>query len=308
VPELDLNRTLLAVLVLVLGGSEPSWASLTVSTTFNPSGAGSLCGIGFDPVTRDVWVFGCSAADVQRYSASGAFLSAVTRPGESSNDVDVELTPKTLTLGATSVPGSSLLFINGETGPADIYAVNRVANSVIATLPTAFGVSHVVGGAYHPSRKTLFLVQDLVPGAADENRIAEIDPTTGSVLNTFQITATFPVDFGDLDVCEATGNLIVASSDETRLAEYGPTGGFVAYHDLPVGVSSLSGLGIDDTTGDIWVANTAGNVWRLEGGPCGPAPQIPVLPGIAYLALGVLLLGVGLYAGGSARESNPPRT
>ncbi len=286
-------RVLTAAAVFWIGGADLARAALTASAPFNPSNTGSLCGLGFDPATQDVWVYGCSAADIQHYTAAGAFLSAVTRPGESANDVDVELTPRPLTLGSTAVPSGSLLFINGETGPAEIYAVDKATGSVIATLATAFGVSHVVGGAYHPTRKTLFLVQDQVPAAADENRIAEVDPATGSILNTFQITATFPVNFGDLEVCAATGNLIVASSDESRLAEYTPAGVFLQYHDLPAGVSSLSGIGVDDATGDLWVSGTGGNVWRLQGDACDPAPDVPALPGIAPFLLAVLLLGVG---------------
>jgi hypothetical protein len=49
-------------------------------------------------------------------------------------------------------------------------------------------VSHIVGGAYHPERNTFFLVQDRVPGSADENRIAEINSQTGAVINTVQVT------------------------------------------------------------------------------------------------------------------------
>ncbi len=285
-----MQRVLVAAVVFWIGAADLARAALTASTPFNPANTGSLCSIGFDPATQDVWVYGCSAADVQHYTAAGAFLSAVTRPGESANDVDVELTPRPLTLGPTPVPSDSLLFINGETGPAEIYAVDKATGSVLATLSTAFGVSHVVGGAYHPIRKTFFLVQDQVPVAADRNRIAEIDPATGGVLNSFQISATFAVNFGDLEVCAATGNLLVASSDESRLAEYTPGGLFVQYHDLPAGVTSLSGIGIDDATGDLWVAGTGGNVWRLQGDACDPAPDVPALPGIAPLLLGTLLL------------------
>lgn len=291
-----MRRVVFAAFLLSILGSEPSWAALTAASTFNPSDDVDLCGLGFDPDAEDVWIYGCSSADIQHYSATGTYLAEVVRPGVVANDVDLELTPRPLVLGATPVPGGSLLFIDGESGVAEIYAVNRTTGTVIATIATAFGVSHVVGGAYHPIRKTFFLIQDQVPSAADENRIAEIDPATGSVLNSFQITATFPVNFGDLDVCAASGNLIVASSDEARLAEYGPTGAFLQYHDLPAGVTSLSGIGIDDTTGDIWVANTVGNVWRLVGDACDPAPDVPALPGFAPLLLGVLLLGCGLVA------------
>ena len=282
---------LAAFVFVAVAGSQGSRADLAILGSFNPSNAAGLCGLGFDPTTDEVWVYGCSAADVQRYSAAGVFQSAVARPGESADDVDVEMAPKGLSLNATALPAGSLLFINGESGVADLYAVNKVSGATAATLNTAFGVSHVVGGAYHRRRDTFFLVQDRVPGGVNGNRIAEIDPATGSVLNSFQISASFDVNFGDLEVCNTTGNLLVVSSVESRIAEYSPVGALVAYHALPTGVTLLSGIGVDDATGDLWVANTTGNVWRLGGGPCVPLPEVPALPGLAPIALVSLLLG-----------------
>ena len=285
----------LGATALVVLGSQVAVAQLTVTGQFDPSGTSDNCGLGFDSSANEVWIHGCSGLDVQRYSATGTLLSSVPRGGESANDVDVELTSTAFTLASTVIPANSLLFINGETGPADIYALDKTTGAVLATLNTTFGVSHVVGGAHHRSRQTLFLVQDLVPGVADENRIAEIDPISGSVLNTFQITSTFSVNFGDLEVCNSTGNLVVVSSAESRIAEYTPTGTLVQYYPLPVGVSSLAGIGIDESTGNLWVASSAGggDVWRLSGGPCAATP-VPVLSGYLHLLLSGLLMAAGL--------------
>lgn len=286
-------RTLLAIAFVVVGSHSAS-AQLTITGQFDPSASSDNCGLGFDSSAGEVWVYGCSGAIVQRYSAAGVPLSSVARPGESANDVDVELATKSFTLAATVVPANALLFINGESGAADIYAVDKATGAVLSTLNTSFGVSHVVGGAYHRSRRTIFLVQDQVPAAADENRIAEIDTTTGAVVNTFQITSTFAVNFGDLEVCNSTGNLLVVSSDETEIAEYTPTGSLVQSYPLPAGVSALAGIGIDDSTGDLWVASSAGggDVWRLSGGPCGAAPaDVPALSGQApFVLVGLLVL------------------
>lgn len=278
--------------LLLLGTSGESRATLTLLNQFNPANESDICGLAFDPTASNVWLYGCSAADVQRYSTAGAFLSSVPRPGESANDVDVEIAPVAFTLESTTIPKGGLLFINGETGVADIYAVDKVTGSINETLNTSFGISHVVGGAYHRSRSTFFLVQDNVPGTADENRVAEIDPVTGSVLNTFQTTATFSVSFGDIEVCHSTGNLLVVSSVESTLAEYKPGGAFVAAHALPVGVSSLSGIGVDDVAGEIWVGSTGGLVSRLGGDVC-PAkvPAVPALHGFGLVGLVLLLFG-----------------
>jgi len=285
-----------AVVVAFLSG-QAARAQLAIASQFDPSGIGSICGLGYDAGTGGLWVHGCFGADVQRYSTSGVFQSAVARPGESANDVDVEVSAGAFTLGATVVPKYSLLYVNGESGVAEVYALDKTTGSVVSSLVTAFGASHVVGGAYHRSRQTLFLVQDQVAAAADRNRIAEIDPQTGAVVGTFQIGATFSVNFGDVEVCNATGNLLVVSSDENRIAEYTPAGALVQYHPLPTGVSSLAGIGIDDATGELWVASssTAGQVWRLSGGPCGATP-VPALSGSAPVALAGLLVAAGFFA------------
>lgn len=284
-------RALMGTTALLLPASQPAIAQLAITAQFDPSGSSSNCGLAVDSSSHEVWVHGCSGADIQRYSTAGTFLSSVPRGGESANDVDVEITTKPISLASTTLPSNALLFINGETGPAEIYALDKGTGTVISTLNTSFGVSHVVGGAYHRIRQSFFLIQDLVPAVADENRVAEIDLSTGSILNTFQITSTFSVNFGDLEVCNSTGNLIVVSSDENRIAEYTPTGALVQYHPLPVGVSSLSGIGVDESTGELWVASSAsgGDVWRLSGGPCAPTP-VPTLSGSARSMLALLLV------------------
>lgn len=289
------SRAVLA-LVLVLAASGAARAQLTIAGQFDPSGTSDNCGLGFDSAAHEVWLYGCSGANVQRYSTAGVLLSStVVRPGESANDVDIELSTAPFTLAATVVPSNALLFINGESGVAEIYALDKTNGAILSTLNTAFGASHVVGGAYHRIRQTLFLVQDLVAGATNGNRIAEVSPQTGAVLNTFQIATTFSVNFGDLEVCNSTGNLIAVSSDENRIAEYTPTGTLVQYYPLPVGVSSLAGIGIDESSGDLWVASSAGggDVWRLTGGPCAATP-VPALSGRALFVLVGLLVAGGL--------------
>jgi hypothetical protein len=129
-----------------------------------------------------------------------------------------------LTLNAMTVPRGTLLFINGESGVAEIYAVDPGTGAVLDVLVTGFGSSHVVGGGYDPVRNVFFLVQDRVPSGALGNRVAEIDPVTGAVLNSFSIASDFDVNFGDLDVSGGTGNLFVVSSTETGLGEFTPAG------------------------------------------------------------------------------------
>jgi len=228
----------------------------------------SHVGLGYDANTDTVWVYGSFGADLRRFSSAGNAVGAVPRPGAAANDADIEVTNSPLTLGSTALPTGTLLYIDGESGVAEIYAVNPATGALITSLATQFGVSHVVGGAHHPARGTIFLVQDKIPGGAAANRVAEIDPSTGAVLGTFQITSvlpTFTVNFGDIAVA-ANGNLLVVSSDEATIAEFTPGGTFVREHALPAGVTpDLCGIGVDREGCGVWVADTSNDVYRMSG-------------------------------------------
>jgi uncharacterized protein YjiK len=271
--------------------SRPCHAALVVLDSFN-GGTGQISGLGFDRSTDTVWIYGSSDADLRQFTRTGTSLTSIARPGESANDFDVEFAPENLSLNGTAVPKQTLIAINGETGAAEIYAVNKLTGAVIATLNTTFGLSHVVGGAYHRQRDTFFLVQDRQPaGSANDSVVAEIDPDTGGILSTFKIDnilAGYTVNFGDLDINRQTGNLFIVSSDETSIAELTPAGTFVQTHALPVGVSSLSGLGLDESRGELWVSGTGGTVWRLGGLPAVPEPNALGLIVIAALLAAVV--------------------
>lgn len=260
-----LAMTAIAAIGLTLTLAGVANGQVVSLSQFSPGGGIVSCG--FDHTTNTVWVYNSFAATLSNYTASGTFIVSIPRPGESANDVDIEIAPEDLTLGATSVPEGSVIFINGETGVAELYALNPTTGAVLGSLTTSFGVSHVVGGAYHTARDTFFLVQDKVPGGVAANRVAEINPITGAVINTWQTTGVYSVNFGDIEVNAATCNLLLVSSDESTIGEFTPEGVLVQEWALPAGVSSLSGIGMDDSTGEAWVSGTGGTVWRLGGLP-----------------------------------------
>ncbi len=249
---------------LANSAAQPASAALTLIDQFSP-GIGQLVGSGFDDTARNVWIYGSSGADLRSYSTTATFLASIARPGEAANHADIEFAPERLTLGSTSIPKGTLLMINGESGLADIYAVNKVTGAIFDSLPTSFGASDVVGAAYHAGRNTFFLVRGRVPGDTDQNRIAEISTTTGSVLNSLQLAASvFEVNLGDIEIA-SNGNLLLVSNIESRVLELTPTGKFVRYLALPTGVSGLSGIGLDESTGEAWVSSTSGTVYHLGG-------------------------------------------
>jgi hypothetical protein len=254
-----------AVDAAVVDAELPDGAPVVLTSTVGfASALGSLCGVAYDHVDELVWLHPCSGADVHAFTSAGAAMGTLARPGESANDVDVAIAPAAITIGTAAVAEGAMLFVNGEAGTADVYLPDTAD---AAPLVTAFGDAHVVGGGYHAARGTLFLVQDRV-AATSANTIAEIDAVTGAVIDSFSTLPAFDVNYGDVEVCQATGHLFVVSSFETTIAELTPTGALVAEYTLPANVVSVSGIGLG-ANGDAWLCGTGGEVWRVDGLPCG---------------------------------------
>lgn len=259
-PPLDLP---LAVAFAALAVA-PLRAQLSLQSQF-PSGVSPVA-CAHDPATGTVWVYESFGTNIRKFSSAGAPLGTIPRPGASADDADLEVAPVAFQLGGTVVQAGTLLFVDGESGTAEIYGIDPLSGVVIASLATSFGSSHVVGGAYHVQRGTFFLVQDRVPvSAAQRNLVAEIDPVSGAVLGTFQTTQAnpaFTVNYGDIEVT-ANGNLLVVSSDETEIGQFTPQGAWVLGHPLPPGVTPPSGIAVDPAGCGLWVASPSGPISRL---------------------------------------------
>jgi hypothetical protein len=238
-------------------------AQLEIVTEFNPSETGSVCGLGG---AQDVWAYQCFGSEIDHYASDGSFLGSLPRPGGSANDVDLDVLSVPMMLAGVSIPAGTLLFFDGESGACEVYATDPITGTVLASLVTAFGMSHVVGGCYAPATGTLFLLQDRVVGGGNANLVAEIDPSTGAILSTFSTIASgVNVNFGDIDASLVTGNLYIVSSAEASIFEFTPAGVLVAAYDLPTGVGGLAGLATDDVSGGAWVASSSGTIWFLSG-------------------------------------------
>jgi hypothetical protein len=258
----------LVLLIVTITSVSISSAQITLLSSFNPGFSGGLCGIGYNPSTAQLWLYGCSDNQFHRYDTSGVLLNSYPTPGGSANDVDIDIAPVQFLMNGLTVPQGEVLFINGESGAAEVYAVNNLTGTIEDTLAASFGNSHVVGGAYHALRNTFFLVQDNVPSAPLGNVIAEINPLNGDTLHTYAIGSIFNVSYGDLEV-GCNGNLFVVSSVEDSIAEFSPDGIFIQKHRYPIGSNSFSGIAIDCTTGDAWVCNNAGVVYHFGNFPGG---------------------------------------
>ncbi|MFI5172655.1 MAG: T9SS type A sorting domain-containing protein [Chitinophagales bacterium] len=253
-----------------------AFAQLTMVSSFDPEFEDDLCGIGYDADSNFVWIYGCFSEGITRYTADGVFSHNVNTAGGIANDVDLEITTYAFELGGTTIPKGQLLFINGEEGPAEIYAIN-LDNTITDTLVTNFGVDHVVGGSTAAAIDGKFyLVQDDVPGAEFKNRIAEI-AITGDTIQTFFIGDFFDVSYGDLEVDDA-GNLFVVSSVEDSIAVISGSGELITKYDLPDSVATLSGIALDCSKQEAWVSSTNGTVYRLGNFPCEAPQDISIAP------------------------------
>jgi hypothetical protein len=228
------------------------------------------CGLAYSDPTATIWVFPCSSTMAHAFSPAGVAMGTLALQGESADDGDLDVAPTAFMLGTTAIQAGTLLFTNGESGTAEIYAYDPTTRMPLGMLATMYGDNHVVGASFHTARGTLFAVQDRQTGAG--NTVAEINVGTGAVSGTFPTTPAVSVNYGDVEVCQPTGNLLVVSSDRTDLGEYTPAGAFVRYHNLPPDVTGLSGIAVDDATGELWVTGTGGTVWKVGGTPCPPRP------------------------------------
>jgi hypothetical protein len=98
--------------------------------------------------------------------------------------------------------------------------------------------------------------------------------TGGDILQTFAIPDNYSVNFGDIDIANPTGNILIVSSVQNSIAEVTAEGNFIQSRALPAGVSLLSGIALDCAKSEAWVVNTSGNVLHLGGMPCTPTVGI----------------------------------
>ena len=249
---------------------------LAIRHSLNP-GLGSLVGLSINEYQQDLYLYPAFATAIQLIDRLGASQGNLPMQGEAANDVDLDITPQAFTLKDSQIPQGSLLIFNGETNATEIYAVNPATGALLARLDTAFGASHVVGGAYNPVSRTLWLLQDNVPAAGVGNIVAQIDPITGQVLSSFNlITAqhSYGVSYGDLHINPYNGNILLVTNIQSAMAEFDRTGKLLRLLPLPAGVSGISGLAVSADGARLWLASTNGEVYELGFANQGVVPTL----------------------------------
>ncbi len=159
-PLMQIIRHLSALGVVTLIAASVGGAELTRLESLAPVRG---CGCAIDPATGEIFVTSCNSIVIEVYSSEGERLRSYWQPtsgGLAQEHVDLDFVSHPIELGGAAVPGGSLLLINGNDLAAEVYALDPFDGTVHGTLSTAFGDGRVSGGAYHPSRGTIFLLQN----------------------------------------------------------------------------------------------------------------------------------------------------
>ena len=244
-----------AVLALALLAGPSSAA--TVITFFNTN-LGIIVGTGWDPATGNVWMYADGSGTIYERAPDGSIVSGISRPGNASNDFDLDFALTDLTLGGKTVPANSLLVVNGDDTPAMIYALDKAGTQLgSVAIPNA----SLNGIAQHPSRGSLFVAEWAT------NELIEIDPNTGTELARFTVSPTgapaFAIFYSDVDVHPTSGNLFVVSSSQQVMRELTPGGQYVGDIDLTsLNLPEMASLAFD-SNGDAWVGTFSGAIYKL---------------------------------------------
>ena len=249
--------------------------SLQVLSQFSPD-IGALTAIGFNEYRQYIYTTGDLIDNVVVNDRLSNPITTFSILGERTNNVDIEIASETMQLAGASIPQGSFLFINGETGTAEIYAFDTDTGVLLAQLNTTIGNGDVVGGAYNPTTQTFFLLQE-TQAATGDPIVSEINPNSGAVLNQFSgafNALDFDVGFGDIDINNETGSLYIIGSAERGMLELNPNGSIVRVLAIPLDITSPSGLAINQTGDKIWLSSTSGNVFELSFSNQGVLPQL----------------------------------
>ena len=236
--------------------------SATLIDTFDPPDAGSLDSIGLDDETGLLYVHQQAASTILVVDATGATVTTIPSPGNSSNDYDLDFTSGLLSVAGVSVPSDTLLVFNGDDNPERLYAVDKTDGTVISDI--ALDSISLVGGAQVPGVNQVATVQ-----FTGDDTIISHDADSGLQVSAFLPgPQPFDIFFGDIDINQQTGNLVLVSSSQNVVRELTPTGLCVRDVDVTdLGISAMSGVAIDESTGLFYISSTNGSVYLLDPTP-----------------------------------------
>jgi outer membrane protein assembly factor BamB len=248
--------------------------------SFDPIEGSSMNSIGYSAQTQEIFVHFNFNASIHVYAPDGMFVRTIPKPYAGGNDDDMDVVNVPVNINGTTVPAGTLLIFENEPDPPRITAVDPADGTVLAEQVFDGGaVGQWTGGAYSAARGTFF--------SADwsGDRIQELNGETGAILNDFTIappgSPAWDFFYSDLDVLDSDGILYLVSDSQTTIRAMTPDGAWGGDFELaPFGISGMSGIAFDDSTGDAWISSTNGSVYHLSDFPppgCAIADLAPPL-------------------------------
>ena len=220
------------------------------------TGLGVLDAIGVQESTGNIYVHN-RLTGINVLQPDGTPLATLATPGNLSNDFDLDFALRDLSVGGFTVPHGSLLAFNGDDSPEKLYGVDPASGAVLASVNLAS--LFMVGGADAPALSAIVAVNYI------NDNVLVLNPNDGTLLNTIDLVPAFDVNYGDVDYAAASGHLLVVSSNVPAIRELDSAGICVRDIDLShLGIAEISGIALDESRGDYWLASTNGSVYRLR--------------------------------------------
>ena len=200
---------------LAAAGSLAAGAA-TLVTSFNPFGS-SLVAIAVDSSSGNVFVLPEFGAEIHEFTADGTLVNSIPRPGNNSNDFDLDVSLGPMTIGGVAIPADTLLAFNN-----DVVTVQFTGDDTIIRHNADDGVAN---GAFLPGPQPFDIFYGDVDAAATTRNLF-LASSSQQVLRELTETGLCVRDVvvSDLNISGMSG---VAVDDATGLVWLSTTGGDV---------------------------------------------------------------------------------
>lgn len=227
----------------------PSARALVSAASYTPSGSILLFGGCGSPVNT------CSGPVSDTWTLGPATIPFTDRV------IGVGSEPK----GILYDPANHLVYV-ADYGSDSVSVINSATGGVVATIPTG---QHAWQLAYDPANRRLYVANDFT------NRLTVIDTRTNAVVGALYAGCAYTVG---VVYDHLNGFLYIECDADSVIAIANPATGVVFKHIPVSGGTGNNGIAIDPHTGDLYVANFAGDT-------------VTVISGSTNRAVGVLNVG-----------------
>jgi hypothetical protein len=250
----------LAVVAAMLTGTA---GAQTIVNSFSvpPLGSAFVGGVDYDPGSDTIWTADETNDIFHQFDRAGNLLQAI--PAQS--PPGTTLSPQPIGVGVDPLTGNLWVGDEGEY----VYEMTPAGVPTGVSWSTQPAVTDVSGVAFDPVTGHIFVSQDSSP-----QTIVEFDQA-GVVLMTINLAPSGSTDPDGLAYNPITDTFYLGEDANDRIIEVDRTGNWVGRWNMaPLGISP-EGLGIDPTTGSLFIGD--GSVTRMVYEVSGIVPVMTML-------------------------------